>query len=190
MSKPIKKWIYVGAALTALLQTGFLFASIESRANIFRSGKEITVATNRVDPRDLLRGDYVIVGYDFSTISKSMIEGENPAGNRNVYVALKEDKDGLWRVDRASFIPFNNLPDDEVQLRGVSTYQINSGRNQTIFLRYGIERYYVPEGEGRVLESNIANDKVTAVLSVAKNGQVQIKGMQLDGNMIYSEPLY
>lgn len=190
MKKRATRWIYAGAILTALLQTGFLFASVENRADTLRNGKEITVATSRVDPRDLLRGDYVIVGYDFSMINGSIIEGKNTVGNHNIYVVLKQDKDGLWKVSRASFKYLDNLNEDEVQLLGHSDYGLDDVANQNVSLRFGIERYYVPEGEGLALEGDIADDKITAVLAVTDMGKVQIKGMKLDGKMIYSEPLY
>lgn len=190
MKKRSMKWLFAGAALTALLQTGFLFASIENRADTLRNGKEITVTTSRVDPRDLLRGDYVVVGYEFSTINSAMIEGKNPPDNHNVYVVLKEAVDGNWKVSRASFNFFDNLGEDEVQLLGSSEYALNDTIEHNVFLRFGIERYYVPEGEGLALEGEIADDNITAVLAVTDLGKVQIKGMKLDGKMIYSEPLY
>ncbi|AIJ53947.1 hypothetical protein C086_00847 [Brucella abortus F6/05-3] len=64
-----RKWLYAGAVLAALLQTGILYAGIEKRAAILRSGQDIVFQTEPVDPRDLMRGDYVVLGYEISNIA-------------------------------------------------------------------------------------------------------------------------
>ncbi len=84
-----RKWLYAGAVLAALLQTGILYAGIEKRAAILRSGQDIVFQTEPVDPRDLMRGDYVVLGYEISNIARSAIQGVRPAGSRTVYVAVK-----------------------------------------------------------------------------------------------------
>lgn len=105
-----RKWLYAGAVLAALLQTGILYAGIGDAA-ILRSGQDIVFQTEPVDPRDLMRGDYVVLGYEISNIARSAIQGVRPAGSRTVYVAVKPDAKGISRFSRASFVPFRtSLP--------------------------------------------------------------------------------
>jgi uncharacterized membrane-anchored protein len=51
------------------------------------------------------------------------------------------------------------------------------------FIEYGIERFFVPEGIGREIESS---DDVKAVISVSKNGDAIIENLIVDGEMRYS----
>ena len=64
------------AALTALIQCGILLYMIQSRASILQNGTEVTLKTEPVDPRDLLRGDYVVLGY---ALLRGYSLGEHPA---------------------------------------------------------------------------------------------------------------
>ena len=55
---------------------------------------------------------------------------------------------------------------------------------------YGIESYFVPEGEGRELE-NIRNDgKLTVDVALGKDGTPAIKQLRIDGEPVYEEPLF
>lgn len=103
------RWLYVGAAITALLQTGILYAAIEKRASILRSGAEVTLQTEPFDPRDLMRGDYVVLAYEISSLARKEIGGTPSAGSRAVYVAVKPDANGIARISRASFAPLSTL---------------------------------------------------------------------------------
>ncbi len=68
----------VAAVITAALQTGVLGYVIESRAAILRSGAEVLLKTAPVDPRHFLRGDYVVLNYDISSIPFQSISGPIP----------------------------------------------------------------------------------------------------------------
>ena len=54
------KIVLFGAA--ALVQVALLTVMIVDRVQILRDGKEVTLKSRPVDPRDLLRGDYVVLG--------------------------------------------------------------------------------------------------------------------------------
>ncbi len=190
MSLLKSKWLYAGAVVAAVLQTGILYASIEKRASVLRSGHEIVLQTRPVDPRDLMRGDYVILGYDITSIDRKIIQGTSADGSRTVYVAVKPSDKGVWNISRASFTPFTDLASDEVQIRGQSTYAISDYPDATISMRYGIERYYVPEGEGRAIEDGQRDLEITAVVSVDDAGTAVMKALRDNGKQLYQEPLY
>ena len=91
----------LGAALlVALLQVGFLAALIEGRASILRDGREVLLKVEPVDPRDLLRGDYVRLGYEITTLERSLFEAgtETLAGGTAIMVRLEPAEDGLWKA--------------------------------------------------------------------------------------------
>ncbi|MFQ0813012.1 hypothetical protein AVM02_15110 [Brucella anthropi] len=184
------RWLYVGAIVTALLQTGILYAGIEKRAAVLRSGAQVTLQTEPFDPRDLMRGDYVVLGYEISSLPRKVIQDERPAGSRTVYVAVKPDAQGISRFSRASFLPFSDLAAGEVQIRGEAVYSIPDDPHANIRLNFGIERYYVPEGQGRAIEDSQRDRRITAVVAVDPKGTPAIKALQEDGKQLYREPLY
>ncbi len=184
------KWLYVGATVTALLQTGILYAGIERRASVLRSGTEVMLQTEPFDPRDLMRGDYVVLRYAISALSRKDIQGERPAGSRTVYVAVKPDATGIARFSRASFVPILRLDAGEVQIRGETAYSISDDPESSVRLNFGIERYYIPEGQGRAIEDSQREQRITAVVAVDPNGMPVIKALQEDGRQLYQEPLY
>lgn len=188
---------YLAIALgLAVLQTAVLGWMIESRAGILRSGEEILLKTAPVDPRDLLRGDYVILAYDVSTIPASLITGDRPAeaGWQVMQVRMKPGADGFWTAAEASF---GVLPQEAgcVVLETQRFYyyggaDLASGSDASLRVDYGIERFYVPEGEGREIETRRNAGEVAVVVRVGKGGRSQIRELRMDGEALYQEPLY
>ena len=184
----------VAAVIAAALQTAVIGYMVEGRASILRSGADIRLKTLPVDPRDLLRGDYVILSYPVSTIPKSIVTGESPKGGTRarLFVRLKPGADGLWTAAGASFA---TLPAEEgsVVLRTLpfDYYEgSDGGVPDTLFVQYGIERYYVPEGEGKVLEEARNQEELEVEARVSKDGTAQIARLILKGEPLYEEPLY
>ncbi|WP_439618704.1 GDYXXLXY domain-containing protein [Shinella sp.] len=182
------------AIVAAALQTAVLGYMVESRASILRSGADIKLKTLPVDPRDLLRGDYVILSYPISTIPKDIVTGEIPKDSQQVRmsVRLKPGADDLWTASEASF---GDLAPAEgsVVLRTLPFEYYSSVDNvlpDNIFVSYGIERYYVPEGEGKVLEDARNQEELEVEARVSKEGTPQIARLILKGEPIYDEPLY
>ena len=182
---------YLFAAIAALIQTGVLAYLIESRASILRSGKEIVLETVPVDPRDLLRGDYVILSYPLSRLESTKITGTLPPsdGAKPVYVALVPGEGGRHVFARASWQPFSDLRPEEVLLVGNTPDSFYMG-TEIIPLTFGIERFYVPEGEGKPIEDGVRENSVEVVAAVTAGGKAQIKSLRLDGTTLYEEPLY
>lgn len=184
----------VAGVLAALIQTAVLGYMVESRASILRNGTEVRLKTAPVDPRDLLRGDYVTLGYAISTIGRSIITGETPqaSGRQTLWVRLVPGADGLWTASQASFarlsqqegsvvartLPFEYYPGPDGELP------------ESFFVTYGIERYYVPEGEGRVLEEARNAQALEVAARVSPTGTMQIRQILLNGTPAYEEPLY
>lgn len=182
------------AIIAAALQTAVLGYMVEGRASILRNGADIRLKTLPVDPRDLLRGDYVILSYPISTIPKSIVTGEVPKvnGRERLVVRLKPGTDGLWTATEASF---GTLAPEEgsvlLRTQPFDYYAVTDGvLPDSLFVSYGLERYYVPEGEGRVLEEARNQEELEVEARVSKDGTPQIARLILRGEPVYDEPLY
>src|SRR5262249_44149984 len=62
-------------AVAGLIQVALIAAMVIDRASILRQGTEITLNTRPVDPRDFLRGDYVQLRYQISTVRLDALAG-------------------------------------------------------------------------------------------------------------------
>lgn len=181
------------AILVALLQTAVLGYMIESRASILRNGVDVVLKTVPVDPRDLLRGDYVVLSYDISNIPADKVTGGFPteATDAQVSVRLEKQVDGFWTISEASF---GTLPPKEGTVIARSSpfyfYPTPDSPASSVNVEYGIERYYVPEGEGLVLEEARNASALSVTASVDGDGRMQIRSIAIDGKPLYEEPLY
>nr|WP_200960741.1 GDYXXLXY domain-containing protein [Rhizobium sp. Root708] len=175
----------------ATLQTVIVGYIIESRAAILRHGSDVMLRTAPVDPRDFLRGDYVVLNYDISLVPVHSIVGAIPtdAGERTLWVRVKRQDDGFWGIAESSF---EGLPEqaDTVVLRSQPFYSYGAQTTDNIHVDYGIERYYVPEGAGMALEQARQDGDVSIAVRVARNGTSQIRSLLVDGKPAYDEPIY
>jgi uncharacterized membrane-anchored protein len=184
----------VAGIIIAVLQTAVIGYMVESRAAILRNGADIRLKTSPVDPRDLLRGDYVILSYPISTISKSIVTGDIPPdGTRaRLSVRLKPDADGLWNATEARFADLT--PENGSVILRTLPFVFNTyGAGEmpdALFVQYGLERYYVPEGEGRALENARNAEELEVEARVSRDGTPQIARLLLRGEPVYDEPLY
>ncbi|MBZ9653616.1 GDYXXLXY domain-containing protein [Phyllobacterium lublinensis] len=185
------RYIWLGAAV-AIVQSGALYAMVAQRASILRSGTNITLLTEPVDPNDFLRGDYVSLGYGISTVEAGKVGGTPPAaaGPTDIYVTVKPGDDRVWTLSEASWQRREDVPDGQIQLRGRTTHSMNTPASSQLRITYGIERYYVPEGHGLVIENQQRERKIEAVIAVSPDGEAQIRALKNDGEIMYEEPIY
>src|SRR5215467_11270735 len=142
----------------ALLQLALLALMVRDRVQILRDGTEVTLRTRPLDPRDFLRGDYVTLGYDISSVPAGALKGERSAGwGTPVFVKIAPDREGFYEAISVHAVPID-VTSPEVLIRGHVGFGANCGEQHRAFcekldVRYGIESYFVPEGEGRKLEN-------------------------------------
>jgi hypothetical protein len=182
-------------AFAAVMQIAAIAYMVIDRAGILRSGTEVTLQTAPVDPRDLLRGDYVVLSYAIATAPTGELRGKAAPGRHGpVYIHLTRGEDGFHRAVSMHLAPVE-VPAGDVLIRGRTFNGTNCGKAgpefcPTVGVRYGIEKYFVPEGEGREIESARNQGKVTIVAAVAPDGRAAIKRLLLEGKPLYDEPLY
>jgi len=187
--------LIVSAIGLAIVQLGFLSWIILARAAVLRDGREILLKVEPVDPRDLLRGDYVRLGYEISRIPVGMVANmpkQDTIEAGAIHVRLRRDADGYWRALSASLsTPVEGeAGPDQIDLLGTVEPAWSLGPDSTLTVDYGIERFYLPEGEGRAIERDMRERSFGVVAAVASDGAAQIKVL-MDGDVkLFEEPLY
>lgn len=90
------------------LQSAWLLGTVFVQECALREGTVVLLETRPVDPRDLLRGDYVILNYNISTIATNLfspaLTNTLPYG-QTVWVALAS-RGEFHEVVRASLVRF------------------------------------------------------------------------------------
>jgi uncharacterized membrane-anchored protein len=185
--------------LAALMLCGLILAMILPRAAILRSGQEVRLEIAPIDPRDLFRGDYVVLAYRIGTVN--MPAGVPPpfAPGQQVFVTLRADASNKSKpVAISAERPAPSGADIVIAgfVSAASTCQLNDEGNRdcklgtnAVGVRYGLESYFVPQGEGKKIEQT-ARGRLEIVAAIAPSGQAAIKRLLIDGNPVYDEPPY
>ncbi len=191
----MSRFVYLAAALVAAGQIAVLGWMIEGRASILRDGRDVLLQVRPIDPRDLLRGDYVVLGYDISqlpiTIFEAPPQGEGEERPYTVYVRLKPGSNGLHEAVAARYgaPPSAARAEDEIDIRGLA-WQPWRAIDATIGVNYGLERFYLPEGAGRAIETDMRERPFRVRAAVADDGSAVIRQF-LDGETaVFEEPWY
>jgi uncharacterized membrane-anchored protein len=178
-------------AIVAAAQTSVLAGMVIDRVRLLKTGREIVLPIVPVDPRDLFRGEYVRLGYDISTVPTRLLEGPAPGQNDPFYVVLEKNAAGAWLPIKIVRDMREASPDRIVlKARTLHGRRIDAARNDTLSLRYGIESYFVPEGQGKRLEALAREKRMAARVAVDARGNAAIKGLIIDGVLQYEEPLF
>ncbi|MGX1742621.1 GDYXXLXY domain-containing protein [Bosea sp. NPDC055353] len=187
------------ALATALLLGLVLLALVEQRARILRGGAEIRLRSVPVDPRDLFRGDYVILAYPISTVEADAAGQLAFARGERVYVSLGRDEQGFAKATGVTR-DWPKAGDGTVVIAGrvtsTSACATNengdfdcSGRRNRLRIAYGLESYFVPQGEGKAIETT-DKARIEVVAAVSSSGEAAIKRLLIDGKPLYAEPPY
>lgn len=176
--------VWLAAILVCLLQTTPIAAIIVNRTMHLVHGREMVLSVIPVDPRDLLRGDYVQMNYTISSLPNSLVKDpESVAPGTVIFVTLErqgQPQDGKWVPVAISPVrPSAQETDNTVVLRGFTQW---GWRPDQIRVEYGIETYFVPENTGHDLEKATREGTVKAVISVGRDGKAAIKGLIVAGN--------
>lgn len=188
--------LIVAALVLALVQIGFLSWIIAGRAAILRNGKEVLLKVEPVDPRDLLRGDYISLNNNISRIPVKLIanipQGAFSTDDTSIVVRLKKGADGYWQPVAAWFgkVP-NQAGADEADIAGhvAAGWDLRSP-DMTIAPDYGIDRFYLPEGKGLAIQDDMRVRPFGIKLALSVDGTAQIKALMDGDKTLFDEPLY
>jgi uncharacterized membrane-anchored protein len=173
-----KRWLWIVIALQVLWIAGM---AASKEVHLAR-GPVVLLETRPVDPRDLLRGDYVILNYAISSIERSNIRGAVPADayGKPLYVVLRQGA----RFHELTYASFDKpaLQAGEVLLKGRASWtrRQRGAENQPedqrpIGVDYGLERFYVAEGTGN------PRGEITVQAVVDTDGSALIREVLIDG---------
>ena len=146
--------------LMALLPLAVLLYTPIANYAILCFGERILLETLPVDPRDILRGDYVRLSYKIETIDdrfipQTLLESKRPREESDVYVLLQPDAQGYAQV---SGVVMERPPSNATYIRG----KLRLGWGVQYECRYNLGVYYVPEGTGLELERAVRDGDVLA----------------------------
>jgi len=164
-------------------------------------GQRFVLRCQAVDPRDLLRGEYVTLGYEFSNPSPDDVKRLNRewiqlsgADRRDdvesywllpddtmVYVPLKVDVKGL----ASGGAPTLKRPESGPYLKGYA------GTRRFGSIRFGIEAFYVKEGTGNIWEKLRDQGQLVAEIGVLPDGRAGLVGLRkADASMTKAIPFH
>ena len=134
-----------------------------------QSGVEIVLESFPVDPRDPVRGDYVILGYRAERLDG--LPGGRPRAGAEVYVVF-EHRGRYWEPVS---LRTQNLGEDEWD-RGLVAIRARVVDESPLRVEYpNLGEYFVPQGTG-VLPS-----PPDVHVAVSRNGVARIKYLEVDG---------
>ena len=169
------------------LQVAVLAAMILFKAGPLWTGETILLRVVPVDPRDIFRGDYVTLNYEFSRVPSEGIPGLGSASHhrrrdwqgKTVFVSLVPEEDGKhWQALRYS----TERPTSGRYIRGTIV-----GWNS---IQYGIESYYVQEGQGREYEDAVRSKKLSAEVALAADGRAVLRRLHIETPLPSAGPTY
>lgn len=165
---------------TVLFQVLVLFGMMAPRGTTLMTGESILLQVVPVDPRDLLRGDYVTLNYDINRVPAGGVQGlftvrqGGKAGygvaGKVVYVTLLPEPDGQhYRGGPVSINP-----------PGPGVKSIRGTLADESWIRFGIESYFVQEGKGKEYEKAIRDRRVSAEVALAPDGGAVLRGLRIE----------
>jgi len=167
----VRRRLFIAAVLVQVIVLVGWVASLE---RALASASLVRLEVVPVDPRDLLRGDYVQLRYRVSTVASDLFAPPLGGGHwgETVYVALAPKGD-VWEVVAASLARANlALQPGQRVLAG----RILSEPSPNVVITYGIERYYVPEGKGTP-----PRGRMDAEVALTADGRAFLRQLFIDG---------
>lgn len=184
--------------LLLALQTAVLVTMVGLKQYTLATGTEILLETRPIDPRSLFRGDYVILYYKVNDLNVTELEGDDDFSVHDpIYVVLTPGNKYWTPVSIHRERPSVTPP--QVFIKGRVRWAMETHwdpETQThvpgasIHVRYGIENYFVPEGEGKDLELRPSGELIDIRVAVAKRGNSGIKAVLVNGEERYVETLF
>jgi uncharacterized membrane-anchored protein len=177
--------------IAVALQTLALAYMIVERQAMLSSSRVVTLKVVPVDPRDIFRGDYVILSYEISRLDPTKIEGDDKFGyGEKVLVTLIQSGDTWTATAIAHGKPV--MVQGGVIIQGtVQAFDANdTGQTTSVSVNYGIESYFVPEGTGHAIEAEARQGNISADIAVDNQGRAAIKALRRNGQQFYVEGIF
>lgn len=156
------------------LQMAWVLGMVVVQERMLTERTLVLLETRPVDPRDLLRGDFVILNYRISDLPRDLfvppLSSASVAPGQLVYVALERTNE-FHQATAASLKPMPART-NAVVVRGRTGPRSDS---HSVHVIYGLERFFVREGTGN------PTGPLTVEAAVSKSGQPAIKQVYVSG---------
>lgn len=175
-----RRVIFIAAVI---LQGAVLVSMIAKQELLLKHGTKIMLKCVPVDPRSLFSGDYVRLNYEISQIREGESEKEKSkfdefSPDDTIYVALAKNKN-----DQFYSIADYAKTHDKL---GAEYHVVLKGKVEDAYsslqIRYGLETYFVPQNEGKEIETSMA--EVSAEVSVAEDGTSALSRLFIAGREV------
>ena len=191
--------IIIGLLIAVTFQTGILAQMVSAQITLLHSPTEVVLESAPIDPRDLFRGDYVILNYAIASFENGEVPiDETLDYDDDAYVVLKIASPYATPVRVLAALP-DNLQPGEVVIRGrvnwvdkpdLTTDLECEESCPAIDLSYPLDSYFVPEGTGTEIEEYRNERALGVIVALNEEGDAAIKGLMMDGEKIYDTPLF
>lgn len=177
-----------GAVGVAVMQSAAVGAMIFNRAQRIANGREVVIESALVDPRDLFRGHFVTLNLTVGTLEQDKIEVDSEFKyNSEVYVELEKGDGVFWIAKKL----WHAIPPGSTSafIKGEVTSVPNTNRKR-YRIRFPFDRYFAPRKRAKELEKFRQDQNLGVVLSLDEAGIGYIKGISIQGETIYDEPIF
>lgn len=170
----------IAAVALQVLALGYIAGE---REWILHTGRTIWLRTAPVDPRDVMRGDYVRLDYEIARVDRALwrdgltnrpqpVVGRGP--ETRVYASLRVDPQDLAEVTSLS----DRQPQEGLFLRGKLDPAMSWTGSGAV--RYGLEAFFMEQGKAQDLENERSQARrgvpLNMEVAVGKNGIGVLKG--------------
>lgn len=138
---------------------------------IYSSGEEIFLKTRPLDPRDILRGDYVILSYEFeqSPLLQNFLKQNSFSYGEILFLSFDENGELTWVSKEKSHWGIT---------LEVPVYDTWYGYE----ISTGISQYFVPQGTG--LEIEKVRGDMQVLVKINPRGEARIVSLYYQGKEI------
>ncbi len=160
------------------------------------TGTPVLLETQPIDPRSLFRGDYVRLNYTISNLKPSELNGDDDFQRYDkIYVVLQQQEKYWQPIAIHHHKPANDNATLLGKVQRVNEYFWNpeTGESEEVTnlrVKYGIENYFVPEGEGLELERRDNDQIVDIRVAIDRFGKSGIKEVLVNDQVQYTETLF
>jgi len=178
-----KQWFWLAVAIQVIVLLGMA----ARHAYTLKTGQPVMLETAPVDPWSPLRGQYVSLSYKISMLREGEVafSGAPYRDGQRVWVTLRKG-DPYWSAVSVSGVK-PAVATGEVAVLGTVQWMSWNGRANLrgpaeVSVRYGIEQFYVPEGQGEDIERERRN--LTVEVRVDSFGRAALSRVFVDGREI------
>lgn len=178
--------------LTGCLLCLFALYVVTAHQTRLHQGPEIVLDAEGYDPRELLLGHFVrinatqtteLADYDLSRLDAPTNNPRMPSTKK--WALFERSSDGRHRLTDLQAAPFSDLPGDQIAIHvWGNTRQMRDADTYMLRVSLPIDRFYGQRRLTEGLEKRMQDpDKppVGIILSVQPNGDVFLKGLDVDG---------